>query len=263
MRFLTHLLPSYVLAVVLAVIFGTAALAQQRFASPEDGAKALVEAAQHPGEGRLDVIFGPGAKELLVSGDDAVDRERIEQFLRLARESNTVVDAGNGYKVLVFGAAGWRFPVPLRSRDGQWIFDLSAGRQAIIDRRIGRNELAAIGACADYVDAQKEYYSSLHDDEPVQQFARRFISSQGRHDGLWWEPANQADRSPLGDRIAAAAAEKTGEGGKPTPYHGYIYRILAGQGPAAPAAPIAISSVEGCSEGLRSWRFPSVGARRD
>jgi hypothetical protein len=213
---------------------GTAS-AQQVFAAPEEAALALVNAARHPGEGRLDQIFGPGAKDLFSSGDEEVDRQRIADFLALVDKGSSVVDGDGGTKVLVFGDQGWRFPVPLKPADGRFVFDLAKGRQEITDRAIGRNELAAIAACGDYVAAQREYYASLHDDEPVQQFARRFISTPDRHDGLWWEPENAADRSPLGDTIAAAAVERSrANEGRPTPYQGYIYRILTRQGAAAP-----------------------------
>jgi len=208
--------------------------AQEVFSSPQEAAQALVQAAQHPGEGMLEKIFGSGSKELFSSGDESVDKQRIADFLVLAAKGNSVDQGGKGLATLVFGDEGWRFPVPLRAKDGKWQFDLAAGRQEVLNRTIGRNELVAIGACADYVAAQREYYASLHDAEPVQQFARRFISSPGRHDGLWWEPAYPADRSPLGDRIAAAAVDKSRATTGPVPYNGYIYRILTRQGTKAP-----------------------------
>jgi hypothetical protein len=208
--------------------------AQEVFSSPQEAAQALVQAATHPGEGLLEKIFGPGSKQLFSSGDEMVDKQRIADFLMLAAKGSSVNEGGEGLATLVFGDEGWRFPVPLRAKDGKWHFDLAAGRQEVLNRTIGRNELVAIGACADYVAAQREYYASLHDGEPVQQYARRFISSPGRHDGLWWEPADPADRSPLGDRIAAAAVDRSRATTGPVPYNGYIYRILTGQGTKAP-----------------------------
>jgi len=225
---------------LIAGLFGVAlmvaqpAIAQQVFASPEAAAKALVEAAGRPGEGMLDKIFGPGSQELLASGDAEIDRQRIEQFLAAAARGSSVVDGKDGRKLLVFGGNGWSFPIPLQQKGEQWTFDVAAGRIEILDRAIGRNEMTAIGACADYVAAQNEYFATLHDDEPVQQFARKLLSTPGKHDGLYWEPATPSDRSPLGDRIAAAALENVRQDGQPRPYRGYIYRILTGQGPSAP-----------------------------
>ncbi len=177
-------------------------------------------------------IFGPGGQDLLSSGDPAVDKQRIADFLALAGKGSAVADGDAGHKALVFGTKGWRFPIPLQQKAGGWTFDLAAGKQAIIDRRVGVNELAAIGVCADYVAAQNEYRSRLHDDEPVPQYARRLLSSPGRNDGLYWPPANAADRSPLGDRIAGAVDD--GGDGKPRSYRGYEFRILTAQGPDAP-----------------------------
>ena len=208
------------------------ASAQQAFVSPEAAAKALVDATGHPDPGMLDRILGPGAKELLSSGDPALDKLRVADFLALAGKGSAIVDGSDDRKTLAFGGQGWRFPVPLHKQDGGWTFDVEAGRRAMLDRRIGMNELSAIGACADYVAAQTEYRLSLHDDEPVAQYARRLLSTPGRHDGLYWPPASAADRSPLGDRIAGQIDE--GGSGQPGSYQGYTFRILTAQGPDAP-----------------------------
>jgi hypothetical protein len=208
------------------------AFAQQSFDTPEAAAKALVDAARKPEQGMLDRIFGPGGKDLLASGDPSVDKLRLADFLALAEKGSAVADGPDGQKLLVFGGQGWRFPIPMQRKDGGWTFDLAAGKQAMHDRRIGLNEYSAIGVCADFVAAQTEYRLSLHDDEPVAQYARRLLSSPGRHDGLYWPPASAADRSPLGDRIANSVDE--GGNGKPRSYRGYTFRILTAQGPDAP-----------------------------
>jgi Protein of unknown function (DUF2950) len=218
----------------MAAFSADPALAQQAFPTPEAAGQALVEAASAPEPGAIERIFGPGGTELLSSGDAAIDRQRADDFLALAAGGNSIVDGNAGTKDLVFGSDGWRFPIPLRAATGGWVFDIAAGKQEIADRTIGRNEIAAIGACADYVDAQYDYFDSLHDDEPVQQYARRLLSTPGRHDGLWWSPEDATDISPLGDRIAEAAVKVGREPGKPGSYQGYIYRILTKQGPAAP-----------------------------
>ncbi|GLK84268.1 DUF2950 domain-containing protein [Ancylobacter defluvii] len=228
----TSLLAGSLFGAVLALTQPLAA--QQSFPTPEAAAAALVETARQSGHEQLDNIFGSGASDLLVSGDEKADRQRLDAFLDLATKGVSVVDGPDGEKVLAFGTVGWRFPIPLKQTGGAWSFDLAAGRQEVLDREIGRNEITAIGACADYVAAQKEYFASLHDDQPVQQYARRFISTPGRHDGLYWAPETPDDRSPLGDRIAAAALERVAETGKPRAYNGYIYRILTRQGREAP-----------------------------
>lgn len=208
------------------------ASAQQVFATPDAASAALVDAAKHPGEGRLDAIFGPGGRDLLASGDPDLDRQHTEEFLGLAERASTVTDGEDGEKLLVYGDSGWVFPVPLKKGKDGWSFDVAAGRQEIIDRAVGRNEYMAIDACADYVAAQNEYFASLHDGQPVQQYAARFLSSPGTHDGLYWPPESQTDMSPLGNRIAGEI--DTGEDGGPGIYHGYHYRILTRQGPDAP-----------------------------
>jgi hypothetical protein len=208
------------------------AFAQQSFDTPDAAAKALVDAARNPEQGMLDRIFGPGGKDLLASGDPAVDRLRLADFLALAGRGSAVADGPGGQKLLAFGGQGWRFPIPLQKKDSGWTFELAAGKQAMLNRRIGMNEFAAMGVCADYVAAQTEYRQSLHDDEPVAQYARRLLSSPGKHDGLYWPPATAADRSPLSDRIANSVDE--GGNGKPRSYRGYTFRILTAQGPDAP-----------------------------
>ena len=233
MQDLTRILVGFIVTTAL-LLTGSFAFAQQTFKTPEEAEKAIVEAARDPAKATIDGIFGPGGSELLSSGDAETDKQRAEDFLDLAAKGMSVTDGDGGRKVLVFGNEGWQFPIPLRAETGGWVFDLAAGKQAVIDRAVGRNEIAAIGSCDDYVDAQTEYFHSLHDDEPVQQYARRIISSEGLHDGLWWPPADATDQSPLGDRIAASAFEGGKSGGKPRSYKGYVYKILTRQGQSAP-----------------------------
>ena len=223
----------FVLAAGLAgALLAGSAAAQEVFVSPDAAAAALVAAAKNPGGGKLDTIFGAGGRDLFASGDPDIDSQRLQDFLALAEKATTIADGPGGEKILVFGASGWRFPVPLRQGKDGWTFDLAAGRQEVIDRAVGRNELLAIGACADFVTAQDDYFASLHDDEPVQQYARRFLSTPGQHDGLYWEPESQTDLSPLGDPIAGAI--EAGADATPGVYHGYHFRILTRQGPDAP-----------------------------
>lgn len=216
------------------VLFSQPARAQEVFPSPEAASTALVDAAKAPERGMLDKIFGDGARELIASGDEAVDKQRLSDFLVLASDGSAVTDGDGGTKVLTYGTDHWPFPIPLKQVAGGWAFDLTAGKERIADMTIGQNELVAIGACADYVAAQNEYFRTLHDEQPVQQFARRLVSTSGRHDGLYWAPEAATDRSPLGDRIVAAAVHASKDPSLPGSYHGYHYRILTRQGPAAP-----------------------------
>ncbi|SHE66152.1 Protein of unknown function [Kaistia soli DSM 19436] len=222
-------------AVILGVLaVSPAALAETVFTSPEAAATALVDAAKAPGSGKLDAIFGGAANALLSSGDADADARNLADFINLAGRGQSAVDGDGGRKVLVFGEGGWRFPIPLKAEGAGWTFDIAAGRQHVSDLTIGENELVAIGACADFVAAQNEYFQALHDDQPVQQFARRLVSTPGRHDGLYWEPSSPSDRSPLGDRIVAAAVAASDDPAAPRSYHGYRFKILTRQGAAAP-----------------------------
>ncbi len=218
--------------VALAASAPGEAWAIESFPTPEAAADALVAAAKSPGSG-FAAIFGEDGTALLSTGDSAADARNLADFLNLAAESRSVIEAADGEKTLAFGKIGWQFPIPLKQEDAGWQFDVVAGREAVSTATIGENELVAIGACADYVAAQTEYFQSLHDDEPVQQFAKRLVSSEGQHDGLYWPPEEPTDRSPLGDRIVAAAVTP-GLNGGPGSYHGYHFRILARQGAAAP-----------------------------
>ena len=183
------------------------AAAQQVFATPEAASTALIQAAQAPGQGALDRIFGAGGKDILSSGDPAVDSRHLSDFVSLARRGSAVTDGEDGEKVLLFGDTSWRFPIPLKPSGTGWVFDVAAGARQVTDLTIGENELVAIGACADYVAAQNEYFQQLHDDQPVQQYAQKLRSTPGLHDGLFWEPETQSDRSPLGDRVVAATVQ--------------------------------------------------------
>jgi hypothetical protein len=219
--------------VALAASAPGAARAIESFQTPEAAADALVAAAKSPGSGGFTTIFGEEGAALLSTGDSAADARNLADFLELAAESRSVVEAADGEKTLAFGKIDWQFPIPLKQDNAGWQFDVVAGREAISNATIGENELVAIGACADYVAAQTEYFQSLHDEEPVQQFAKRLVSSDGLHDGLYWPPEEPTDRSPLGDRIVAAAVAPGLDGG-PGSYHGYQFRILTRQGAAAP-----------------------------
>ena len=206
-------------------------LAQEAYPTPEAAIQALVAAARTGEKGFAERILGPGARDLVSSGDEDEDKRRIATFLRNAAEGIRLEANGEDRRTVVLGTNGWPFPIPIARRGQSWSFDLEAGRSELINRTIGFNELSAIEACRTYVQAQREYFREDHDGDELQEYAQRLISSPGQRDGLYWTPQNQADRSPLDGRFSEAvlAGARTG-----APYHGYFFRILRRQGPAAP-----------------------------
>jgi hypothetical protein len=209
--------------------------AQRTFATPEEAVNALREVTK---AGKLDdllLIFGPDSQELVGSADPATARQNREIFTAATAEKWRLDSRDANHKTLVIGNEDWPFPVPLVKDAKGWRFDTAAGKEEVIDRRIGRNELAAIGTCHTYVSAQRRYAQQGHDGKPAGLFARSFTSDAGKQNGLYWPSAPQQPISPLGDLVAEAAQEgrTLGTGGKPTPFHGYYFKILTGQGAAA------------------------------
>ncbi|HEY7286592.1 MAG TPA: DUF2950 domain-containing protein [Vicinamibacterales bacterium] len=223
-------------AVVAMIGCHRASLSHRTFATPEDAVRALIDAAKAGKMDDLRAIFGPDAGDLIASSDPATARQNREIFAAAAAERWQVVDEGTTSKVLVVGNERWPFPVPLAKVADGWQFDTAAGKEEILDRRIGRNELAAIRLCHTYVSAQRLYASRGHDGRPAGVYAATFRSTPGKEDGLFWPAAHGQKRSPLGDLVAQAAMEGTplGTTGQPAPFHGYYFRILTAQGPDAP-----------------------------
>jgi Protein of unknown function (DUF2950) len=212
----------------------TASQNQKIFASPKEAADAFVQAAGNFDVPALDQILGPGGEDLIASEDAVRDKNIAVAFAAKAHEKNSVViDPKNPDRAtLVVGNDDWPLPIPIVKRNGGWVFDTTAGRQEILYRRIGSNELDAIEICRNYVEAQHQYAMEKHDGSRVNQYAQRIISTDGKHDGLvWWNP----DKTLAGP-IALGIAEALQEGytDKSKPYHGYFFKILKGQGPAAP-----------------------------
>ena len=206
------------------------------FATPEDAARALIEAAKASDLNAVVAIFGPDGRELADTSDATTARRNREVFTTAAAERWQLVDRGTDRKELVIGNEEWPFPVPLVKTGDSWHFDTPAGKEEVIARRIGRNELAVMWVCRTYVAAQRLYAQRGHDGRPPGAYAKAFRSDAGRHNGLYWPAARGEKRSPLGDLVAKAAEEGTqlGQGDKPSPFNGYHFRILDGQGAAAP-----------------------------
>jgi hypothetical protein len=219
----------------------------QEFGNPEKAVDALVAAVRADDVKGLCAIMGEESREILSSGDEVADRARRQRFLALFDEGHRIVvgrpgdDDDEGTRTLIVGNADWPFPIPLVRSGSQWVFDAAAGRDEIVNRRVGENELTTIQVCKAIADAQKEYALNYSDGDGsgVRQYAQKIVSDPGRRNGLYWPTAAGEPESPLGEFVAAASAEgyvrkETG----PTPYHGYCYRLLKAQGPNAPGGEV-------------------------
>ena len=204
------------------------------FASPQQAADAVVEAAKRFDVAELVEIFGVGGEEIVLSGDFARDREHATDFAAQVEEKKSVsVDPKSGNRVfLLVGKEDWPFPVPIVKRGTKWYFDVKAGRQELLYRRIGANELDAIQICEGYVEAQYEYAMQPHDEYAVNQYAQRIIATPGTQDGLAWQNKDGTWGGPIGEKIPQAIEQ--GYTPKTDPYHGYFFKVLKGQGVAAP-----------------------------
>jgi DUF2950 family protein len=207
---------------------------QKAFATPEEAAQALIQATKTYDVPTLMEILGPDAKDLVSSEDPVKDKNRSVEFAQLAEEKQSVsVDPSNSNRAtLSVGNDDWPFPVPLVKRSGKWYYDSKAGRQEILFRRIGENELDAIKICRGFVEAQREYALDAHDGDVVNQYAQRIISTPGKRDGLAWQSADGSWEGPVGEAVAKALAQ--GYEANSPPFHGYYFKVLKGQGPAAP-----------------------------
>ena len=200
------------------------------FATPDDAGAALLAAAKAGDRPALLAIFGSDSKDLIFSGDDALDKRNAEQFTTAYQAMNRWRLQTDGSEVLIVGAENNPFPIPLKKNSsGQWYFDAAAGKDEILSRRIGDNELAAIDVMTAMAHAQAQYISQPHDG--IKQYAQRFISDDGKQNGLYWKSPEGQPRSPLGPMVALASTEGfTPQAGKQQPFHGYFYRILTKQG---------------------------------
>jgi hypothetical protein len=207
---------------------------QETFDSPKDAADALIKASETFDVAALKEILGAGGEDLVASEDAVQDKNIAIAFAEEAHRKNSIaIDPKNPDRaILVVGDRNWPMPIPIVKRNGKWFFDTKAGRQEMLYRRIGSNELDALQICRGYVEAQHEYALEKHDNSEVNQYAQRVISTPGKHDGLvWWNPDGSLG-GPISEGIADALQQ--GYTDKSKPYHGYFFKILKGQGPAAP-----------------------------
>jgi len=211
---------------------GRAAAGPKMFASPQDAGEAIFDAAKAGDSNTLLLIFGPDAKDLLFSGDPVQDKGALIKFTEDYDRMHRWRRLKDGALVLNIGAENYPFPFPLlKNSSGQWQFDSNSAKEEILARRIGDNELAAIDVLNAMADAQSEYFSQTHDGSQVHQYAQKFISDDGKQNGLYWSITEDQPESPLGPLAAYASSEGYMNKTKSSqPFHGYLYRILTKQG---------------------------------
>lgn len=209
------------------------AMGPKEFVSPPSAAQAVYNAAKAADTNAIMAIFGPDAKEYLVSENPEQDKTTLQQFAGDFEQMHRWAPAENDELVLTVGVESYPFPFPLmKTADGQWAFNSARGMKEIEARKIGENELTVIDVLNEMADAQVEYYKTTHDGSKVKQYAQRFTSSEGKHDGLYWKVGEGEPESPLGPLAARANTEGYQPGTKeaPAPFHGYFYQILKEQG---------------------------------
>lgn len=208
------------------------------FDTPQQAADALINAAGAYDVQAMLAILGPEGEDIVSTADPVRDKNNAAAFATDARTKNSIeIEPSKPNRAtLIVGEEDWPLPIPLVKKNGKWYFDAKAGRQEILYRRIGANELDAIQVCRGYVEAQKEYALEIHDDSGVNQYAQKIFSTPGKHDGLYWKNADGTSGGPIGEAVAKALDEgySTGKNG----FHGYYFKILKGQGPAAPLGKI-------------------------
>jgi hypothetical protein len=214
------------------------AAGEERFSSPQAAVDALKAAVEARDTNALHAIFGPAGHDV-VSVDVVEAADERELFMNRVKEKVNLVAESDSKQVLHLGADGWPFPIPLVKQDGQWLFDVEAGKQEVLNRRIGANELGAIQVCRAYVQAQREYASEDRNADEVLEYAQHLRSTPGTHDGLYWSTRTGDELSPLGPLVAQARVEGYRKQNKiltdeQSPYHGYYFRILTRQGKHAP-----------------------------
>ena len=208
---------------------------QKQFDTPKQAADALIQVAGNFDPAAAKEILGPDSEDIVTSEDPVMDKNRAQAFAAKAKEkSSTQIDKGDPNRaILLVGKDDFPLPIPIVKRKGKWSFDTKVGREEILNRRIGANELNAIEICRGFVEAQHEYAQEKHDDSKVNQYAQHVLSTPGKHDGLAWQNQDGTWEGPVGEEVAKALQEGySAQRGQP--YHGYYFKVLKGQGPAAP-----------------------------
>jgi hypothetical protein len=232
---------------------------RKNFKSPEEAFNALIQATKKNDTKGLMSIFGSAGKDLISSGDAVADKEDRARFIRAAGDAVTFSPMDDKTILAVIGKTKWVFPIPLVRSPKGWYFLTEDGREEIINRRIGRNELIAIQVSLAFVEGQVEYASKDRDGDGIVTYARRFVSHAGKQDGLYWEAKPGEEQSPMGPLFARATDEGydiTKKGEKPAPYHGYYFRMLKSQGSHAPGGELDYL-VEGKMTGFGFVAYPA------
>jgi hypothetical protein len=203
---------------------------QKTFSSSRDALTAFIQAVRDGDPAELGTILGPGTEQVVASSDSVADKTARESFLKWYDEGHSLVPSGKGEFTLQVGKNGWPLPIPLAHTGDQWYWDGMAGKDEILYRRIGHNELAAINVCKGIVAAQHDYAASAHDGQSPGSYAVRIVSEPGEQNGLYWEVKEGQPESPAGPMLAEAAKEGYDISGNRTPYHGYYYRMLSSAG---------------------------------
>jgi Protein of unknown function (DUF2950) len=232
---------------------------QQTFPSAAEGSAALIAALKSDDLQQLLKVLGQNAREIIASGDDAADKTERRQIVQKYEEMHRLVLEPDGTTTLYIGAENWPTPIPLMHKANQWYFDTAAGKQEILYRRIGRNELAIIQVCREVVDAEKEYYSLPHDGDSGQHYAGKFFSDPAKHNGLYWKPVSGEAESPIGPSIAGAAQEDVaGSAVQETqPFEGYYFRMLKAQGAHAPGGARSFAEGGKMTSGFAFVAYPA------
>ncbi len=224
--------------VAAASLFTTGcSLRQDRFSSPEEAVQAMIEASKSEQPDRIRRILGPGADEVLSSGDEVADRQARDKFLKAYDEKHELVTGPDGSVTLQAGKDDWPMPIPIVKSWGKWRFDTRRGKEEILNRRIGRNELSVLQVCLAIVDAQRDYAAVDRNRDGIPEYARKIISDPGDKNGLYWKTSDGEPPSPLGPLVADAVEEGYGdarnESDQRRPFHGYYFKLLKSQGPNA------------------------------
>ena len=246
------------IVILLTGCFPTRSMAQQQgqktFSSPQDAINALVTAVKSNDEKAMLDIVGPDDKQIVSSGDETEDANDRANFLQKYQELHRLVKEPDGTTTLYIGAENWPTPIPLMNKGNSWYFDTEAAKHEILYRRIGQNELSTIRVCQELVAAEKEYYSTQHDE-----YAPKILSDKGQHNGLYWKAAAGEPRSPIGPLVASAVAEgyTKSQGDGPTAYRGYYYRILTSQGKNAPGGAKSYIVSDKMTQGFAFVAYPA------
>ena len=210
------------------------AAGQEQFDSPKQAADALIAVATNFDAAKAKDILGPDSDDIVSSEDAVADKNQATAFANKAKEKTSVdIDKKDpNHAILIVGKDDFPLPIPIVKSKGKWFFDTKVGREEILNRRVGANELNAIEICRGFVEAQHEYAQDKHDDAKVNQYAQKIISTEGKHDGLAWKNPDGTWGGPVGEAVAKAIEEGYTTQGKP--FHGYYFKVLKGQGPDAP-----------------------------